>query len=328
MAVCIFNTAFSFTPPADTTRDKYIEEYPERFYIRPVFTLRNLTLELGSRSNKTKISYRPNGNGYLGVGLYIFDIGIGASFKLPENEKSNSRFGKTDFLDLQSNIYGKKWGADLSLQKYEGFYVNNPALHFSEWQKNDPYPQRNDLAVTKLSANIFYIENHKKFSYRSAYNQADRQRKSGGSFYFGTKFLYQDISADTSLIPFNSRQYLDLEDLKRVNFYSLGILPGYTHTFIYQYFYFNFSLAVGPAYQLSSYNENNQRLKDRQLTYAINGRAALGYNSPRWFAGITFVSHSSNLKTEHVQISGETGNTRIFFGYRFKEVGILKKKLL
>lgn len=328
MAVCILNTAFTFAQPADTTRNKYIEEYPEKFYIRPVFTLRNLSLELATRNNKNKINYRPNGNGYLGVGVYIFDIGAGVSFKLPESKKSNDRFGKTDFFDFQSNIYGKKWGADLSLQQYEGFYINNPSEHFPEWQKNDPYPQRADLAVKKLTFNIFYVENHKKFSYRSAYNQADRQRKSGGSFYFGTKFLYQDISADTSLIPYNSRQGFDLDDLKRVNFYSLALLPGYTHTFTYKYFYLNISFAVGPAYQVSFYNGDNQQLQDRQVTYAVNGRAAIGYNSPRWIGGISFVNHSSNFKTEDLQISGETGNIRVFLGYRFKEIGILKKKLL
>lgn len=327
MAVSI-NTAFSFAPPSDTTRDYYIEEYPEKFYIRPMFTLRNLSLELKSRRNKTEINYHPNGNGYLGVSVFVFDIGLGISFKVPESKQSNSRFGETEYLDLQSNIYAKKWGADLSLQQYEGFYVNNPLQHFPEWQKDDPYPRRNDLKINKLSANVFYIKNHKKFSYRSAYNQADRQRKSGGSFYFGTKFLYQDISADTSLIPYNSRQNFELDNFNWANFYSISILPGYTHTFIHKYFYINISLALGPSYLMSSYKENNKKSNDRQITTAINLRAALGYNSPRWIAGITFVNHSSNFMTEHLQISGETENIRIFLGYRFKEVGLLKKTLL
>lgn len=327
MAVFI-NTAFSFAPPTDTTRDNYIEEYPEKFYIRPIFTLRNLTLKLESRSGKTKINYHPNGNGYLGVSAYLFDIGIGMSFKFPEGKKSSRRFGDTEYLDLQSNIYAKKWGADLSLQLYEGFYVNNPREHFPDWQKDDPYPRRSDLTINKVSANLYYIENHQKFSYRSAYNQIERQHANSGSLFVGTDLLYQEVSADTSLIPYNSRENFDLASFSWANFYSLGVLPGYTHTFIYKYLYLNISLAIGPAYMISFFKENNEISSNRLITSAVNFRTALGYNSPKWIAGITFINHSSNLRTDNLIISGETENIRIFLGYRFKEVGLLKKNLL
>ena len=328
LAVLFFNAAFSFSAPVDTVREKYVESYPDRFYIKPILTIRNLSLELESRYGNSKINYHPNGDTYLGLGLYVFDLGMEFSFRIPQNSKSIERFGETEYFDLQSNIYAKRWGADLAIQKYEGFYLSNPNAHYPAWKNNEPFPQRNDLIISNVSANVFYILNHRKFSYRSAYNQADRQKEGGGSFIIGINYFDQGIIADSSLIPVNSRYEFDLEEFRRVDYSALGVLPGYTHSFIFRYFYLNLSMAVGPSHVWSNYTEDFIKIEDRQVRATLHIRAALGYNSPRWFTGLTFVNQTSNLLTEHVDISGESGNVRFFIGYRFKEIGFLKKDIL
>lgn len=326
MAVCISHAAFSFLP-ADSTRDHYIESYRDRFYLKPIYTIRNLKMVIRSRATDSKINYLPNGNAYFGLGIYFFDIGVEGSIKLPENADSYNIFGKTEFFDFQSNIYAKKWGADIAIQQYDGFYIKNPFFHYMNWQPGDPLPQRPDLEVNQVLINGFYFLNHRKFSYRSAYNQADRQRKSGGTILIGINFVNQEISADTSLIPGESQNLYNKSKFNNSHLTALGILGGYTYTFVKHDFYLNFSLTAGPAHVWSEYQEYSDLKYKNHVTPLLNFRGALGYNSPRWFAGLTYVNQQSNLLSQNLDIKVESGNIKLFFGYRFKEVGILKKEL-
>lgn len=326
LAVCLWHTASSFTP-SDSVRRQYIEDYPDRFYLKPIYTIRNLDMTIRSRSSGLKVNYNPNGNTYLGLGFYVFSIGIETSFKLPENSNKINVYGKTDAFDFQSNLYAKKWGADIAIQRYDGFYIENPKEHFTNWNNSDPFPQRPDVTINQILVNGFYLINHRKFSYRSAYNQSDRQRKSGGSFLVGLNFLNQQISADTSLIPGQSQPTFNVKDFHYSKVNSFGILGGYTHTFIKNYFYMNISFSGGPAHVWTEYEEDNLNKDKTQYSLLLNFRAALGYNNPRWFAGVTYVNQQSNQQTSHLDIRVESGNIKLFVGYRFKEVGFLKKNL-
>lgn len=326
LAVCFTHTAFSFSPE-DSIRNRYIESFPDKFYIKPIYTIRNLKMDISSRNNNIGVTYKPNGNTYFGLGIYIFNLGIETSFKLPKSGENLNIYGETEIFDIQSNIYAEKWGADIAIQQYEGFYLSNPREHNKNWDSDGPYPQRPDLSINQVLLHAFYLVNHERFSYRSAYNIADRQRKSGGSLLVGVNFQNQQIIADTSLIPGESQAMFRIEDFEHSRLSSLGALGGYTHSFIKNYFYVNLSLAGGPALLWSKYREDELERSKTQIAPVLNMRAALGYNTPTWFGGLTVVSQQSNLLTEHLDIDVETGNIKIFFGYRFKEIGILKKDL-
>ena len=327
LAVCFYgHTAFSFSP-GDSLREKYIESYPDRFYVKPVYTIRNLKMVINSRESNLRINYSPNGTDYFGIGVFVFDIGIGVSLKLPQLTDNSFRYGKTEYLDLQTNIYAKQWGADLALQQYDGFYIKDPIPHYSQWDSSDPFPQRKDLTINQIIVNGFYLLNHHKFSYRSAYNQNDRQRKSGGSFIIGFNFLNQQIEADTSLIPGESQQDFAINNFSYANANSIGLSGGYTHTFVKDFIYLNLSLTGGPSFVWSKYNEDDELRHEEQINPLINIRAALGYNSPHWFGGITYVTQQSRLLLPKLDINVEAGNIKLFIGYRFKEVGFLKKDI-
>ena len=327
LIIISINTTFSHALPTDSLREAYVEEYPDKFYIKPIFTIRALDLQLSSKSIPSKINFVPNGNAYFGLGAYVFNLGVEASLAIPRNARSIKRYGETEIFDFQSNIYAKKWGADVALQKYEGFYVGNPMAHFPGWELPEPYPQRNDLLVKNLSAHVFYIINHNRFSYRSAYNQADRQLRSGGSAIAGINFLDQEIRADSSLIPYDSREEFGLNNFDQANFFAFGFSGGYTYSFVYKYFYLNLSLTGGPVHLWNIYKEDGVTRIHTTISPLFQFRTALGYNSPKWFSGITVVSQTSNFPTDHIDIRRQFGNVKVFIGYRFKEVGVLKRSL-
>lgn len=304
----------------------YIQQFSDRFYLKPILTVRNLDLKIQDRDgNSGHITYGPTTNTYLGLGLYMFKLSVELSLRLPVDDKDVERYGKTNAFDFQSNIYSKRWGADIAYQDYEGFYVKNPESLFPTWDKDGPFPQRSDLEAVNFQLNGFYIFNHNKFSYRSSFIQADKQLKSAGSFLLGATLGIFKFEADSALVPGDS-DVLQEEQIKAGRFAILGLLPGYTYNFVIKDFYLNLSFSAGPANVWTKYKTDTDVATDSKVRPIVGVRAAFGYNSQRFFCGFSMVSQSISYDVDKLDINGQTGNAKLFFGYRFMEKGFLKER--
>lgn len=313
----------------DSIHRRYINQYRDKFYIKPLFSFRNLNLELQNIDRQINdIEYKANSSPFLGLGLYFFDVGVEVSIKLPESTSRDvETFGETDIFDFQTNIYSKKWGADVAFQRYSGFYLADPDRHIPEWERGDPFPQRPDLRLFNLQLNTFYIFNHNKFSFRSAYSQSDRQRRSAGSFLINLFTGTFRFKADSLLIPENELEFFGEEG--RLNFgrlSTLALLPGYTYNFVVKRIYLNASLSVGPGHVWVRYDVDEEINNDINIRPVINFRTALGYNSDSFFGGMSFVSQNVNANIGQLDVDAFSGNFKIFIGYRFEEKGILTKR--
>lgn len=313
----------------DSIRQYYVKSFPDKFYIKPILTARSLSLEFSEVNNRAaRMSYKPSSSSYFGLGLYAFDIGLELSFKLPQSESETPKaiFGETKSFDFQSNIYTKKWGADIALQRYDGLYLDKPNAHNADWRAGDPYPQRPDLNLRNFQINTFYVFNHHRFSYRSAYNQADRQLKSAGSPLIGLFVSTYRYNADSTLIPTSAQAVFPQNaDMRFGRITTLALLPGYTHTFVYRKFYFNASLSIGPGHLWVKYNENDFEKEDILIRAVYNVRAAMGYNGDWFFGGITLVNQVVSAKINNMEVNGLSGNVKFFIGFRIDEFGVLKK---
>ena len=316
----------SFRPKRDTL---YIQEQTDKFYVKPLLTSRSISLEMEDTQNRVdNILYEPTTNTYLGLSLYLFDVGLELSFQVDNESQDPAIYGETDAFDFQANLYMKKWGADIAWQRYSGFYLDDPNDHFSDWRVGDPFPQRADLNITNLQFNAFYVFNHRRFSYRSAFNQADIQLKSAGSFLLGFSTSTLRFNSDSTLIPGESESLLPDElNINIGRFTALGLVPGYTHNFIYRNFYLNLSLSIGPAHLWTRYSSESRETNDLNIRPIVNIRSALGYNSDTFFGGLSFVSQGVGYEIGDLEVNARSGNVKLFVGYRFQEWGFLKKRL-
>ncbi len=307
----------------------FIQNLNDKFYIKPLLTTRSISLDIEDRRNRIDdILYEPTFNNYLGLGLYVFDIGVELSFRLRNEGQDPAIYGETDAFDFQANLNLKRWGADLNIQRNAGFYLDEPADHDAAWQRGDAFPQRSDLALNNLQFNVFYVFNHEKFSYRSSYNQADIQLKSAGSFLLGFSASTFRFLGDSTLVPFQAQSELPEElNVKSGRFTALGILPGYTHNFIYKQFYMNVSFSAGPAHLWSRYSTEFRETNDLGIRPILNIRAALGYNSDTFFGGLSLVNQGISYEIDQLDINAVAGNIKVFLGYRFEETGFLKHRL-
>lgn len=319
----------SQTDSTTSVREAYIQEFPDRFYLKPILTVRNMNMRVDDKlGDQQSVKYEPINNTYLGLGLYMFNLGLELSFRLPSSEEDEEKYGETSAFDFQTNIYTKRWGADVAYQNYEGFYIKNPDSKFLEWKSDEPFIQREDLEVINFQLNGFYMFNNDKFSYRSSYMQADKQKKSAGSFLLGTTFGIFKFLADSSLVPGPEGAANSTEvHVQAGKFTTLGILPGYTYNFVVKDFYLNLSFSAGPANiwtRSTTAEGTDTAVKIRPV---VGARVAVGYNSEKFFCGFSMVSQSVSYGLDNIDVNGQTGNAKLFFGIRFLEKGFMKKNL-
>jgi len=96
------------------------------------------------------IDYKPNDKFNIGIGFNYKWLGLDLAFNLLNINDDDDQFGKTDRLDIQSNIYLRKFAFDFNLQLYEGYYVSNPATYLPNWTSTLPNPQRSDIKTSTI----------------------------------------------------------------------------------------------------------------------------------------------------------------------------------
>ena len=313
--------------PNDSLRSQYIKSFPDHFFIWPVLKQRRLDFELKNLSERGEmLTYKSNKPYSLGIGMYLFEVGLELTFAAPLDEKNKMIYGESKARDLQLNVIGKRFGVDLFYQKYTGFYIVDPS---NPIPSDTPYPQRPDIESRNLGITANYVFNHQRFSFLSAYNFAERQLRSGGSFLlFGAVSSFK-TKGDSAIIgdEYAARFNADYR-AKEINSTAFSIAPGYTYSILYKNFYINGMLALGPAHNwLSFINEDGSSGNDIQFNVYAAARLSLGYNGDRFFGGLIFLNQGRSAKFDDLQLTTSAGSFKILFGFRFKEVGILKKRV-
>jgi len=309
----------------DTLRGKHIKKYPDHFFIWPVIKHRSLSFDISSeRQPGDALSFRPNNAYSIGVGAYLFDVSAEVSISVPINEKSSGRFGTSEARDFSASLLGSNWGVDAFVQRYERFYLENPSPAIPA---NKPYPLRPDILMTNFGVSGIYTFNKNRFSLWSAYNFSERQLKSRGSVLIAWTISNAHLSADSVILsPSYLARLNTTTNFSDVRYATLGVAPGYSYSVIWRRLFFNVSLAVGPAHHWVYYvSSDGVAHYDIAINSFVDGRVALGYNSDRWFGGITFVSRSRAVKFEEITLETQSQSFRMVVGYRISEKGVLKK---
>ncbi len=257
----------------------------------------------------------------------MFEVGFELAYAIPLAQHSIDRYGKSVARDLQLNALAKHWGVDAFYQRYSGFYLVD---RDREPPRNEPFPQRRDIATKNFGATVHYVFNNQKFSFRSAYNFSERQLFSKGSFLLFAALNTFRVAADSSIVNDNRKiDYGPDVDFTRLRYTTFSIAPGYTYSLTYHNFFLNTTLAFGPAHHWINYDleASGSTHHDIAINSFFGARVAIGYNADRVFGGLSFLSQGSSLKFKDVTFSNNNSVFKILVGYRFREFGILKKRV-
>ncbi|MCF8347664.1 MAG: DUF4421 domain-containing protein [Bacteroidales bacterium] len=303
----------------------YYHSYTDKVTTRLYSSVKYANFSIQDTRLKKVLRYDINNRVMLGLGANYSIFGLNIAFNLPFNKRDFDRFGETEYIDLQSHLYLRKYVIDLFLQRYKGMYLANSADMISGWDTPDSNYLRPDLRLVDAGLNVQYILNSKKFSYRAAYVQNEWQKRSAGSFIFGASAFYAMVKGDSSVVPtlVIPADFAEGSGYDKSTQFTLGVHGGYTQTFVaWQRFFLVIGLSAGPALGYATVHETaiNKKTKGG-ISVNLNGmiRGSIGYNSYRFYVGFFYLNHiiGNDLPINNLWNTMNTGNFRFNLVYRF-----------
>lgn len=290
----------------DTT---YIKPFENKLSLRTYLSTKFILMEK-EVDGKVK-NFTPNTPMSLGFGVSINNTIINLSYGYGLNFMKDDDKGRTKALDFQIHNYGRKFIIDLFIQKYHGFYTSDDS------DKNIKlYP---DLNIQQYGAFGQYVFNNKKFSYKAAFNQNERQLKSAGSFLLGGGVYFTKIGSDSSFV------HKSKNSLRNFQF---GVSGGYAYTWaINQRWFTSGSATMGVNLGTERINDFGKRKIEVYPTFFP--RISVGYNKENWSLGLSYINNlifSSFTDNNTGNIGLASGNLQIGYIWRLNSNPFSGKK--
>ncbi len=249
---------------------------------------------------------------------YQFDIG--RTYTSNKSQQYNiSLYSSTIGIDY---IHNKNNG-DFTITRTKGFGKEN--------NRNIKDVHFDGLKTYTNSVNIYYIFNHKKFSYPAAFSQTTQQKKSCGSWKAGVLYSHQKLAFDYTKLPAallstengGTGLYDELK-FNQINYYDYSVNFGYAYNWAFArnwLFAISASPALGYKFSKGQTIDHKQLFSRHNINFDVIGRIGLVWNTNRFFAGFSSVLHAYTYRKSSFRVSNTIAMTNIYFGINFMPKG-------
>ncbi len=278
----------------------------------------------GSDGVRRSIDFYPRPSYKIGpyIGWRWFFLGFTFDISRP------NRAAKMTEMNL--SLYSSMVGGDFVFVKNSGYFNFGRIRGFDNVKSSELRGKAfGGLSTYTVSANVYYVFNHRKFSYPAAYNQSTVQKKSAGSFILGFRYDRQRINLDYDKLPDVLKTNDDIDthlDFKNLSYHSYTINAGYAYNWVPAR---NLLLAVSltPAigYKRCSGEEFSGRnvIKSvSSLNFDFIGRIGFVWNNGNYFAGTSLVSQLYDYHRDQLSVANSVNYLNLYAGLYFG----LKKK--
>lgn len=242
--------------------------------------------------------------------------------------------GDDNRQDLDISLYSNQIGIDLFYRKTGDNYK---IMRMSLGQNVDTRPIRNanfnGFKASIKGFNLYYIFNHKKFSYPAAYSQSTIQRRSAGSPLVGIGYTKHSIDIDWNKLQDVVAYKLgdEVAETKldstmrfgKVAFTDYSVSGGYAYNWVFAHnWLFDASLSLGVSYKhtIGEVDNNGVFLKDFDFkNFNIDGVSRIGivWNNMRWYAGASAIFHTYNYRKSQFRSNTVFGCVNLYVGVNF-----------
>ena len=236
--------------------------------------------------------------------------------------------------DFYMSLYSSQIGLDLFYRKTGNDYK----IREMNLGKNiDTSPLRNvsfdGIQASIKGFNLYYIFNHRRFSYPAAYSQSTIQRKSAGSFLAGFGYTTHCLEVDWAKLgeiiaqrlgSTLAAQVLDGDLVhEHIHYADVSLSAGYAYNWVFaRNWLFDLSLSAALAYKHSFGDMEHSRFQFRDFSFANFNldavlRSGIVWNNSKWYAGANAIFHSYNYRKSQFSTNTYFGNINVYIGFNF-----------
>lgn len=183
------------------------------------------------------------------------------------------------------------------------------------------------ISVGITGVNVYYIFNHKRFSYPAAFSQSTCQKRSCGSWMAGAGYTRNSLDVDydqlQQLMNDQLQTKVKLDPALRINsvkYHDVSLSAGYAYNWVFAPDFLlcaSGSLALAYKYSHADGENGGQGFSLNNVNFDGIGRFAFVYNNTRWYAGLSAIVHSYNYHTTRFAANNAFGSMNVYVGYNF-----------
>lgn len=272
---------------------------------------------------------------YAGWSLIFLGVSVDV-FHLNDGNKRREWDVSLYTLPIGIDIYYRKSG--------DNYLLRNIKLHNIENTKAIENKAFSGMESSVTGFDIYYIFNHKEFSYPAAFNQSTQQKLSCGSALAGIGFTRHSLNINWQMLNDLFKQHLnqslfgnfDEEPLsEKVTYTDLSVSGGYGYNWVFApnwLFASSLSLALSRKQSVADSERGFKALgktishlrdfKFSDITLDAVGRFGIVWNNGRMFAGASAIVHSYNYSKSNFYTNNIFGSFNAYFGIN---LGLKKK---
>ena len=218
------------------------------------------------------------------------------------------------------DLYYRRTGCDYHIRRANlGKDVNTKPL------EGVPF---DGISVGITGVNLYYIFNHKRFSYPAAFAQSTIQKISCGSWMAGVTYTRNSIEFDHEKLQTVIDEHMGAQTVKvdsglmfnSVEYYNYAASIGYAYNWVFaKNFLFCSSLSLALAFKRTHGESSSSKdlLSINNFNIDGLGRFGLVYNNMRWYAGASVIVRAYNYHMANFAANNIFGSLNMYVGYNF-----------
>ena len=324
----LLNAAYQFVKEFSRVDTDYVE--PQHYNFTVMLQNTN-TYEVYHLGNKTgqEIVFSPKPSVKIGPYVGWRWVFLGYTVDLTHLSSEDKK------QDLNISLYSNQIGLDLFYRKSGNDYTISRIDLGNEHDASAVKGASFDGFHSSITGgNIYYIFNHRKFSYPAAYSQSTVQRRSAGSAMLGVGYTRHSLEVDWERLGNLMEQRLGDSYYKqaidsslqfsKVKYTDYSLSVGYGYNWVFAYNWLCNATLMGSLSYKHSTSDVQQASKNffRDFDFkniSLDGVLRLGvvWNNTRWYSGASAIFHAYNYRKDQFKTNNIFGSVNIYFGYNF-----------
>lgn len=236
--------------------------------------------------------------------------------------------------EFDISLYSSQLGIDLFYRRTGNDYkIRNIYLGESVNTKPMKNMEYDGLTASIKGFNLYYIFNHRKFSYPAAFSQSTVQRRSCGSALAGIGYTKHTLSVDWNKLYTMVSDKLGSEvadenmdeslTFGKIRYTDVALSGGYAYNWVFAQNWLlasSISLALGYKKTTSDIDHESFSFRDFSIrNFNIDGVCRFGivWNNTKWYFGASTILHSYNYRKKQFSTNNFFGSLNVYIGFNF-----------